>query len=74
MEYKTLILKYTDQRELLLDGRPITFVSKQIKFNRWQLALILDGKEPCTPTVANKIITRLKPGAKIEDYFEEYEG
>lgn len=74
MEYRTLILKFTNQKELLLDGRPITFVSREIGFNRWQLSLILDGKEPCTPSVAKKILNRLKPEAKIEDYFEEYEG
>lgn len=74
MEYRTLILKFTNQKELLLDGRPITFVSREIGFNRWQLSLILDGKEPCTPTIANRIIHRLKPNEKVEDYFKEYEG
>lgn len=74
MEYRTLILKFTNQREILLDGRPITFLSRELHYNREHLALILDGKEPCTPSVAKKIIDRLKPGEKVENYFKEYEG
>ena len=74
MEYRTLILKFIDQRNILLDGRPITFLSRELKYNREHLALILDGREPCTPSVAKRIIDRLKPNEKVEDYFEEYEG
>ena len=73
MEYRTLILKFIDQRNILLDGRPITFLSRELKYNREHLALILDGREPCTPSVAKRIIDRLKPNEKVEDYFEEYE-
>ena len=74
MEYRTLIFKYTDQRDILLDGRPITFLSRELKYNREHLALILDGKEPCTPTLAKRIIDRLKPNENVYDYFKEYEG
>lgn len=74
MEYRTLILKDTDQKELLLDGRSIMFLSKELNYNREHLAHILNGKEPCTPTLAKRIVTRLKPNEKIEDYFREYEG
>ena len=74
MEYRTLIFKYTNQREMLLDGRQIKFLSRELNYNREHLALILDGKEPCTPTLAKRIIDRLKPNEKVEDYFKEYEG
>jgi len=74
MEYRTLILKYTDQRDILLDGRPIIFLSRELNYNREHLALILDGKEPCTPTLAKRIIDRLKPNEDVYDYFKEYEG
>ena len=74
MEYRTLICKFTDQRDKLLDGRSIMFLSKELDYNREHLALILDGKEPCTPTLAKRIVDRLKPGDVVEDYFEEYEG
>ena len=70
MEYRTLILKYTNQRQMLLDGRPITFLSRELEYNREHLANILDGKEPCTPTLAKRIIKRLKPGENVEDYFK----
>ena len=73
-EYRTLICKYTNNRALFLDGRPITFLSRELKYNREHLALILDGKEPCTPSIAKLIINRLKPNEKVEDYFKEYEG
>ena len=73
-EYKTMICKYTDQRDLLLDGRSIIFLSHELKYNRQQLALILAGREPCTPTLARRIVERLKPGEMVEDYFKEYEG
>lgn len=74
MEYRTLIFKYVDQREILLDGRPITFLSRELNYNREHLANILDGREPCTPSVAKRIVDRLKPHEKVEDYFKEYEG
>ena len=74
MEYRVLILKFTNQRQKLLDGRPITFLSRELNYNREHLANILDGKEPCTPTLAERIINRLKPNEKVEDYFKEYEG
>lgn len=73
-EYRTLICKYTDQRNKLLDGRPVLFLSRELDYNREHLALILDGKEPCTPTLAKRIVERLKPNEKVEDYFKEYEG
>jgi len=73
-EYRTLICKYTNRRDLFLDGRPVIFLSRELRYNREHLALILDGKEPCTPTVARRIMERLKPNEKVEDYFEEYEG
>lgn len=73
-EYRTLICKYTNRRDLFLDGRTITFLSKELSYSREHLARILDGKEPCTPTVARRIMERLKPNEKVEDYFEEYEG
>lgn len=74
IEYRTLICRFTDQRDILLDGRPVTFLSRELDYNREHLALILSGKEPCTPTLAERIINRLKPGEKVEDYFKEYEG
>ena len=73
-EYRTLICKYTNRRDLFLDGRPVIFLSRELRYNREHLALILDGKEPCTPTVARRIMERLKPNEKVEDYFKEYEG
>lgn len=73
-EYRTLICKYTNRRDLFLDGRPITFLSRELDYNREHLARILDGTEPCTPTIAKRIMERLKPNEKVEDYFEEYEG
>jgi hypothetical protein len=74
MEYRTMICKYINQKDVLLDGRPITFLSRELGYNREHLSLVLSGKEPCTPTLAKKIVERLKPNEKVEDYFEEYEG
>lgn len=74
IEYRTLICRFTDQRNILLDGRPIIFLSRELDYNREHLALILDGKEPCTPTLAEKIVRRLKPDERVDKYFKEYEG
>lgn len=72
-EHRTMMFKYTDQRDIILDGRSIVFLSKEIGYNREHLALILSGKEPCTYSLACKIVNRLKPNEKVEDYFIESE-
>ena len=73
-EHRTMICKYLDQRDILLDGRPVTFLSRELDYNREYLALILSGKEPCTYSLAKRIVERLKPGETVEDYFIESEG
>lgn len=73
-EHRTMMCKYTDQRDILLDGRTVTFLSKELKYNREHLALILSGKAPCTYSLAQRIVERLKPNEKVEDYFIESEG
>lgn len=73
-EHRTMMCKYVDQRDVLLDGRPVTFLSRELNYNREYLALILSGKEPCTYSLAQRIVERLKPGEQVEDYFIESEG
>ena len=73
VEYKTMIIKDSKYKDVLLDGRPITFLSRELNYNREHLSLALNRKEPCTLTLAKRIVARLKPEDGVYDYFEEYE-
>lgn len=63
------VYKFVEDKNILLDGRSIIFLSKELKYNREHLALILKGEKACTHELARKIVNRLKPNEKVEDYF-----
>lgn len=73
VEHRVMLYKYGNNRDILLDGRTIAYVAKEIKVAREHVALVLDGQQLCTPTTAKKLVDRLKPGENIEDYFIESE-
>ena len=61
--------KYKNEKDILLDGRSIFFVAKDLKCNRGTLALILKGEKQCTRQFAEILVDRLKPNESVEDYF-----
>lgn len=61
--------KYRDNKDILLDGRSIFFVSQELNCNRGTLALILKGERECAKEFAEKLVNRLQPNKKVEDYF-----
>lgn len=63
------VYRFGKDKNILLDGRSIIFLSKELKYNREHLSLIFKGERHCTYALAKKIIDRLKPGAKVEEYF-----
>lgn len=63
------VYRFGKDKNILLDGRSIIFLSKELKYNREHLSLIFKGERYCTYELAKKIIDRLKPGAKVEEYF-----
>ena len=67
------VYKYKNDKNILLDGRSIIFLSKELKYNREHLALILKGERGCSYELANKLVSRLKPNKNVEDYFVEEE-
>ena len=63
------VYKFGKDKNILLDGRSIIFLSKELKYNREHLSLILKGERHCTYELAKRIVNRLKPNGKVEDYF-----
>ena len=63
------VYKYKNNKDILLDGRSIIFLSKELKYNREHLSLILKGERHCSYELAKRIVDRLKPNENVEDYF-----
>lgn len=63
------MLRKEYNRQDLLDGRAIKYLSSKIDFNREYTSLILRGKRSCTYYIADKIINALSLQGSVDDYF-----
>ena len=63
------LLKEKDNPNLLLDGRTVSYVAKEMDFNREFISLILRGKRSCSYEMAKTLVDRFQPGKRVEDYF-----
>lgn len=64
--------KYPNNINILLDGRSILYISKELNMNREKLSLQLRGIELLTYEEVNILMKKVKPNCSFEDYFDEY--
>lgn len=63
------LLKEKDNLNLLLDGRTVSYVAKELDFNREFISLILRGRRSCSYEMAKILVDRFHPGKTVEDFF-----
>lgn len=55
----------------LLDGRPLTYASKAVDYNRVALSNLLNRKAKCRKFRAVQLVERFRPGEEVTKYFEQ---